>query len=151
MMTNREQRRMAIDLSLFMRTSVSSRELLAACQAAAPELVSGPQPASVDEAHISEVRNKILHEAFGFEANAALHFHLNTRGDVGEQLKAVLRVSLHLLEHYAGDAALIYEGDVAYFVRRGTTLTINTQDDLWGPEREAMIRGPFVRAAMPVL
>jgi hypothetical protein len=66
-------------------------------------------------------------------------------------MNAVIGSSLRVVERFAGDAALIFNGDLAYFLRRDGVLRINTQHDVWSPERIALIHGPFVREGLPDL
>jgi hypothetical protein len=135
---------MAIDLTLYLHTESSSADLVAECRKA---LLAFPVPGhapEVLEARIDQGRNETLKGAYNLTATKGLLLRVDTRGDVDAQMHALLGASLRVLARFQGDAALIYNGDVAYFLRRKGTLVINARQGMWEPERRALIPGEFV-------
>lgn len=142
---------MAIDLTLYMHTDANANELLVECRRALATFGLPEPTLELSEARVDPLRNEILREAHQLSATTGLLFHLNLRGDVAAQMHAVLGASLRVLERFSGDAVLIYNGDVAYFLRRDGNLFLNARDTLWGPERLALVPGAFTRAELPDL
>jgi hypothetical protein len=136
---------MAIDLALYLHTEASAGELLAECRSALKAFPVREHVPEVSEARVDSERNEILSDAYNLTANKGLLFRLDTRTDVDPQMHALLGASLRVLERFPGDAALIYNGDVAYFLRRKGTLVLNSRDGMWGPERLALVHGDFAR------
>ncbi|WP_394828013.1 SitI3 family protein [Pendulispora albinea] len=167
---------MAIELTFYMNAPVSSSELLAgAREVLASHAGSGSgldsdldsnsgsgsgsgldSRAGVDacEAHIGALGNEIRREALGFEATCGLRFRLHKRSSMSQQILAILDATLRLLERQAGDAALLFDGEIVYFVRREGVLAINTTDETdarWSPDRISLLRGPYIRRAFDVI
>ncbi|HET8938849.1 MAG TPA: SitI3 family protein [Polyangiales bacterium] len=136
---------MAIDLSLYLQSEVSAGELIAECRKALQASPVREHTPEVSEARVDAERNQVLREAYNLTATKGLQFRLDTSGDLDPQMLAVLGASLRVLARFPGDAVLIYNGDVAYFLRRKGTLVLNSRDGMWGPERLALVHGDSVR------
>jgi hypothetical protein len=142
---------MAMNLTLYMDTEASAGELLAECQRALHAFPLREQKPQLGEASVDAARKGVLNEAYNLSANAGLSFRLDTYGDVDAQMHALLGASLRVLDRYSGDAALIFNGDVAYFLRRAGTLVLNARDGMWGTERLSLVQGTFVSEDLPDL
>lgn len=68
-----------------------------------------------------------------------------TKTDIGRQQGDVVRLSAGLLARVPGDAVLHHDFETIWLVRRGGELLLNDRDDLWPPERLALLGRPYRR------
>lgn len=142
---------MAIELALYLHTKASAVELITECRNALQAYAVRERAPDVSEARVDAQQNEILSDAYNLTGTKGILFRLDTSEDVDSQMHALLGASLRVLERFPGDAALIFNGDLAYFVRRKGTLEINSRDGMWGPDRLALIRGAYERQDLPDL
>ncbi|MFJ4670454.1 SitI3 family protein [Kitasatospora purpeofusca] len=72
-------------------------------------------------------------------------FRLDKTTDLSGQEDDVVRVVAGLLDRVPGDAVLQYHYEVVWLLRRGGLLSLNERDDLWPPDRLALVPHPFTR------
>lgn len=82
----------------------------------------------------------------GFVPTVVVTFRLDKEGEVSHQQDDVVRLVSGLFEHVPGDAVLHREFEDIWLLRRGGELTLNEQDDLWPPHRQAALSQPYRRA-----
>jgi hypothetical protein len=87
---------------------------------------------------------------FGIERAARVEFQVDGSRDFAPQLHDVLAVTTGLLDRLAADAdaVLHFEYDVVWLLRRDGRLYLNEDDDLWRPDRVALITQPYERAPL---
>ncbi|WP_068279915.1 SitI3 family protein [Aldersonia kunmingensis] len=86
-------------------------------------------------------------ESLGFTPTVWIVFRFGRESDNSEQSADKLRIVSGLLDRISGDAVLYFgDGDEnIWLVRRNDELTLNELDDIWRPERLALITQPYSR------
>ncbi|WP_382465856.1 SitI3 family protein [Streptomyces noursei] len=83
----------------------------------------------------------------GFTPTASARFRLDGRkGEPSDQQDEMIRLTSGLLGRVAGDAVLHFQFEDIWLLRRGAELSLNEREDLWLPQRLAMISQPYRRA-----
>lgn len=82
----------------------------------------------------------------GFTPEVMVVFRLDKDSDSGPQQDDMIRVVSGLLNHVSGDAVLHFQLEIIWLLRRDGELTLNERDDLWPPERLALLSQPYRRA-----
>ena len=82
----------------------------------------------------------------GFCPTVAVRFRLDKEADIPHQQDAIVRLAMALLHNVPGDAVLHREMETAWLIRKDDDITLNERDDLWTPERLAMVPPPYRRA-----
>ncbi|MFI0155155.1 SitI3 family protein [Streptomyces lydicus] len=86
-------------------------------------------------------------EDLGFTPTASVRFRLDgRRGETSEQQDDMIRLTSGLLGRVAGDAVLHFQFEDIWLLRRGAGLSLSERDDLWPPERLALVPHPYSRA-----
>jgi hypothetical protein len=85
---------------------------------------------------------------FGLERAARVELQVDGSRDFAPQLHDVLAVTAGVLDRVPGDAVLHFEYDVVWLLRRDGRLYLNQDDDLWRPDRVALITPPYERAPL---
>lgn len=85
---------------------------------------------------------------FGIERAARVELQVGGSEGFAPQLHDVLVLTDRLLDRVAGDAVLHFEYDVVWLLRRDGRLYLNEDDDLWRPDRVALITQPYERAPL---
>jgi hypothetical protein len=83
---------------------------------------------------------------FGVERAARVELQVDGSKDFASQVHDLLLATSGLLDRVPGDAVLHFEYDVVWLLRRDGQLYLNEDDDLWRPERLALIDQPYARA-----
>ncbi|MER5261755.1 SitI3 family protein [Actinosynnema sp. NPDC002837] len=65
--------------------------------------------------------------------------------DIGRQQGDVVRLTAGLLEKVPGNAVLHQDFETIWLLRRGGELLLNDRDDLWPPDRLALLGRPYRR------
>ncbi|MFE0377818.1 SitI3 family protein [Streptomyces inhibens] len=83
----------------------------------------------------------------GFTPTASVPFRLDVRrGEPSDQQDDMIRLASGLLGRVAGDAVLHFQFEDIWLLRRGSELSLNERDDLWPPQRLAVVTQPYRRA-----
>ncbi|MFK0294754.1 SitI3 family protein [Streptomyces sp. NPDC090442] len=86
-------------------------------------------------------------EDLGFTPTVSVRFRLDgRRGDTSDQQDDMIRLTSGLLGRVDGDAVLHYQFEDIWLLRRGAELSLSERDDLWIPERLAVISQPYRRS-----
>lgn len=90
-----------------------------------------------------------VEESFGVTASCWLFLRL-IRGEtpVRSQQDEMVWLAGGLLARLPGDAVLHWDSELAWLVRKGGRLVVSERDDIWTPERLAMLPVPFERGAL---
>ncbi|MGW7549314.1 SitI3 family protein [Streptomyces sp. NPDC054770] len=81
----------------------------------------------------------------GFTPTVGVGFRMAKGVEVAEQQDDMIRLVAPLLERIDGDAVLHFQFEVIWLLRRNGELSLNERDDIWRPQRLALMRGPFRR------
>ena len=87
----------------------------------------------------------------GIEVSMHILFRLTSCEDRERQKKRLLRATIELLRHVEGDAALLFNGEVVWLLRKEGELTLNSDTDLWRPEFLALVTLPYHMKDLPIL
>jgi hypothetical protein len=82
----------------------------------------------------------------GFTPTVSVTFRLDKESDSSVQQDDMIRLVSGLLSQFPGDAVLHFEYETIWLLRREGDLSLNERDDLWPPERLALMSEPFRRA-----
>lgn len=82
----------------------------------------------------------------GLTPTVSLAFRLDKTGDIPTQQDHMIQLVSGLLEEVPGDAVLHFEYETIWLLRRADDLSVNERDDLWPPQRLALITEPYRRA-----
>jgi len=92
-----------------------------------------------------------IEKKLGIAPTTSVLFRFTTADDPVRQTHDMVRLVSVLLTEIRGDAALLFNGDVVWLLRKGGQLTISNEDDFWEPDLQALLPQPFDRASLPVL
>ncbi|MFD5814873.1 SitI3 family protein [Streptomyces sp. NPDC127038] len=81
----------------------------------------------------------------GFTPTVGVGFRMGKEADTSQQQDDMIRLVAPLLDHVGGDAVLHYQFEVVWLLRRGGELSLNDRDDLWRPERLALMTRAYRR------
>lgn len=81
----------------------------------------------------------------GFAPTVSVTFRLDTDNEVGFQQDDMVRLVSGLLDRVPGDAVLHRDFEDIWLLRRGVEVTLNEQDDLWPPHRQAALSQRYRR------
>ncbi|MFJ2605658.1 SitI3 family protein [Streptomyces sp. NPDC087425] len=84
-------------------------------------------------------------EVLGFVPTVSVSFRMAKGVEVFDQQDDMLRLLVPLLERVEGDAVLHQNYEQIWLLRRGGDLSLNGDDDLWRPQRLALVSQPFRR------
>jgi hypothetical protein len=90
-----------------------------------------------------------IEESFGVVGACWLVFTLDPgRGSVTVQQDEVVWLTSAVLAHLPGDAVLHWESELAWLVRKDGETVVNDREDIWTPERLAMLPGSYRRSRL---
>jgi len=89
-----------------------------------------------------------LEEEFGIVHTCWIVFREDGSHDRFRQRDQMVWMVGGLLGRLPADAALHYQYEVLWLVRKGGRLVVNERDDIWTAERLAFLPQPFERAAL---
>lgn len=90
-----------------------------------------------------------LESDFGVDTACWVTFRLvPSNGSTVWQQDEMVWLVAGLLAHLAGDAALHFQYEVLWLLRKEGRLVVNERDDIWTPERLALLPQPYERAAL---
>jgi hypothetical protein len=75
----------------------------------------------------------------GITPTVRVAFRLNKFADLGAQQDDIVVLTLGLLDLVPGDAVLHRELETVWLLRRDGELSLHERDDLWTPERLAVV------------
>jgi hypothetical protein len=90
-------------------------------------------------------------EDLGIENSMFILFDLDSFADRQKQKEIFLRATFELLRQIPGDAALLFNGEVVWFVRKAGELILSSNRDLWRPEFLDLVTLPYKMKDFPVL
>lgn len=95
----------------------------------------------------------IVLDELGFETNVRLVFRIDrsrdfddVRIDYGTQRLDMVAVVATVLKQVSGSAVLHWEFEQVWLVRKDGMLSLSERDDLWTPERLALVPRPYARS-----
>ncbi|MET8098242.1 SitI3 family protein [Streptomyces sp. NPDC005236] len=83
--------------------------------------------------------------SLGFTPTVGVGFRMGKEADTSDQQDDMIRLVEPLLDRVEGDAVLHYQFEVVWLLRRNGELTLNERDDLWRPQRLALMTRPYRR------
>ena len=92
-----------------------------------------------------------LKEELGIESSVSIMFRLDKFEDREHQRNVLLRATIELLCQVPGDAALLFNGEVVFLLRKEGELTLNSGMDLWRPADLALVTLPYKMRDIPTL
>lgn len=112
-------------------------------------IASGLPLASGSWLHVRELGppawNPVI-TSFGFTPSASVTFRLSDDHDTPGQQNTMVQLVSRLLAQFPGDAVLHFQYEVIWLLRRAGELTLNERDDLWPPQRRALLSQHYRRA-----
>jgi len=87
-------------------------------------------------------------EDFGFERGAVVELTFNSASDADAQVAQGLQLTFGLLGRLPSDAVLHHEYFEVWLTRLRGELTLSDRDDIWYPDRLALVPGPYSRAPL---
>ncbi|MGW0996710.1 SitI3 family protein [Streptomyces sp. NPDC002523] len=81
----------------------------------------------------------------GFTPTVGVGFRLAKGVEVSDQQDDMIRLIAPLLDRVEGDAVLHFQFEVIWLLRRNGELSLNERDDLWRPQRLALVTQPYRR------
>lgn len=81
----------------------------------------------------------------GFVPTVGVGFRLAKDAEVSDQQDDMIRLLAPLLENIDGDAVLHFQYEVIWLLRRNGELSLNERDDIWPPQRLALVTQPYRR------
>lgn len=82
----------------------------------------------------------------GFTPTARVAYRLDKSQDLRHQTDTMIQLTGALLANLPGDAALTWELEVVWLLRKDHELALNERDDIWTPRRLDLIPIPYRRA-----
>ena len=82
---------------------------------------------------------RVLETELGITATVRVAFRLDKFASLSAQEDDIVRLALGLLDVVAGDAVLHRELELVWLLRRGGEVSLHERDDLWTPERLALV------------
>lgn len=89
-----------------------------------------------------------LEEAFGIKQTSWAVFREQGEQDRQHQRDEMVWLVAGLLARLLGDAALHFQYEVLWLVRRDGRVLVNDRDDIWTPDRLAMLGQPYERVPL---
>ncbi|MFJ1971744.1 SitI3 family protein [Streptomyces sp. NPDC087903] len=80
-----------------------------------------------------------------FASTVSVVFRMAKGVEVSDQQDDMLRLVVPLLERIDGDAVLHFQFEEVWLLRMNGELSLNEKDDLWRPQRLALLTQPFRR------
>ncbi|MFD4507714.1 SitI3 family protein [Streptomyces sp. NPDC058457] len=84
-------------------------------------------------------------EGLGFTPTVGVGFRVAKGVEVSDQEDDMIRLVSPLLERVEGDAVLHFQYEVIWLLRRNGELSLNERDDIWPPQRLALMTQPYRR------
>lgn len=81
----------------------------------------------------------------GFTPTVGVGFRMAKGVEVSDQQDDMLRLIVPLLERIDGDAVLHFQFEEIWMLRKSGELSLNEKDDLWRPQRLALVTQPYRR------
>jgi hypothetical protein len=82
----------------------------------------------------------------GFTPTVSGSFRLDKDSDSSGQQDDMVRLVSGLLSQFRGDAVLHFQYETIWLLRRAGDLSLNDRDELWPPQRLALMSQPYRRA-----
>jgi hypothetical protein len=82
----------------------------------------------------------------GFTPTVSVAFRLGKDSEIPRQQDDMIRLVSGLLGSLPGDAVLHFQYETIWLLRRADGLSLNERDDLWPPQRLALMSQPYRRA-----
>ncbi|GDY34086.1 SitI3 family protein [Gandjariella thermophila] len=82
----------------------------------------------------------------GFTPTVSVAFRRNNQEKTSQQEDDMVRIVDRLLVRVPGDLVLHWDFEEIWLLRRGGELTVSEDDDIWPPERLAVLTQPYHRA-----
>ncbi|MBY8343277.1 hypothetical protein LXH13_27485 [Streptomyces spinosirectus] len=83
--------------------------------------------------------------AFGFTPTVDVRFRMAKGVEVADQQDDMIRLVAPLLTRVGGDAVLHYQYEVVWLLRKDGELSLSERDDIWRPQRLALMVQPYHR------
>lgn len=87
--------------------------------------------------------------AFGFAPTVGVRFRMAKGVEVADQQDDMVRLVASLLTRMSGDAVLHFQYEVVWLLRKDGELSLSERDDLWRPQRLALVPQPYRRLTAP--
>jgi hypothetical protein len=154
---------MALEYSLYIQTDFHPKkvlELMFTGIDVAPHIKRSRRKVfiSTDSSGLTTYANRFkanepcfIAEDLGIEVSMSLLFHLDSFVDRQKQKGVFLQATFELLRQTSGDAALLFNGEVVWFVRKEGELILSSNRDLWRPEFLALVTLPYKVKDLPTL
>ncbi|MFC7257747.1 SitI3 family protein [Streptomyces lutosisoli] len=81
----------------------------------------------------------------GFTPTVDVGFRMGKETDTPVQQDDMIRLVAPLLERFDGDAVLHFQFEVIWLLRKNGELSLNERNDLWRPQRLALMTQPYRR------
>jgi len=81
-----------------------------------------------------------------FTPTVRIAYRMDKFRDLQQQTDTMVRLTAALLAALPGDAALTWDLEQVWLLRRNGDLALNERDDLWTPRRQAFMSLPYRRA-----
>ncbi|MGW2646760.1 SitI3 family protein [Streptomyces sp. NPDC001393] len=81
----------------------------------------------------------------GFTPTVGVGFRMGKDTETSDQQDDMIRLVAPLLERVDGDAVLHFQFEEIWLLRKNGELTLNEADDLWRPQRLALMAQPYRR------
>ena len=94
---------------------------------------------------------RFIAEDLGIEVSMSIGFRLDIFKDREIQKKRLLQATIELLRQVEGDAALLFNGEVIWLLRKAGELIRNSNTDLWRPEFLDLVTLPYQMKDLPTL
>jgi hypothetical protein len=85
---------------------------------------------------------------FGFERGVTIDFSIDRDHDFDAQVAQLLQLTFALLARIPNDAVLHYDYADVWLLRRGGQLVLADRDDIWYPDRVALVPAPYGRGPL---
>ncbi|MBI1930892.1 hypothetical protein HYR99_42425 [Candidatus Poribacteria bacterium] len=94
---------------------------------------------------------RCIAEDLGIEVSLSIGFRLDPFEEREVQKKVLLQATIELLRQIKGDAALLFNGEVVWLLRKAGELILNSDTDLWRPEYLVLVPLPYQMKDLPTL
>jgi hypothetical protein len=135
---------MAIEFELFLETRLTPRHIFelilnsTSVNARIEPSDKGEVFICIDESELTmrvfapeSVRHHILEQSLAVRPTVCVLFRFEKFGDTEVQKTKMLRLSFELLERVPGNVALLFNGEIVWFLRRDGELILNKNVRVW--------------------
>lgn len=84
-------------------------------------------------------------DSLGFTPTVSVTFRLGKETESSSQQDDMVRLVAPLLQQIDGDVVLHLQFEQVWLLRRGGELSLNEDDDIWRPQRLALVPQPYRR------